>query len=142
MATTLIQQSIRADDERFRSQIRAALMRDQPDMLRAPGLLADDATAGAASGPYIVGATLALKRENAGKARAFGQRITAQREQVVQHVAQLVAGANPVLAIDIPQVAPAAPASLYELALATDTQTTTLILGQVRVAVKALAEIE
>lgn len=140
MATTLIDQSLRADDDRFRAQIRAALMRDQPDMLRAPGLLAvDDTAANAVTGPYIIGATLQAKRENAGKARAFGQRITTSREQIVQHVAQMVAGANPIVAVDVASSA-VAPASIYELG--STAPLTTLVIGQVRVAVKALAEIE
>ena len=81
MATTLIQQSTRADDERFRSQVRAALMRDLPDLLVA--------TLG---GVYAPGADANAQAQNAGKAQAFARRIVEERERVVQQVAQAVAG--------------------------------------------------
>lgn len=139
MATNLIQQSQRAEDARFIMQVRACLMRDQPDLLRAPGLLAvADVLADAVTGPYIVGATLAVKRENAGKARAFGQRLTAAREQTVAHVAQLVAGATPIIALDVQDPPQAPRLSMGELLAANETT----LIAQVRVAVKALAEIE
>ena len=139
MATNLIEQSQRAEDVRFLMQVRACLMRDQPDMLRAPGLLAvADALAEVVTGPYIVGSTLAAKRENAGKARAFGQRLTVAREQTVAHVAQLVAGATAIITLDVQDPPQAPRLTMGELLAANETT----LIGQVRVAVKALAELE
>lgn len=125
MATTLIQQSIRADDERFRSQVRAALMRDLPDLLTA--------TLG---GVYAPGADEQTQRQNAGKAQAFARLIRDERERTVQQVAQAVAGEPAIIAIDLASN-PVAPATVGEIAAASEA----LLIARTRVIARALAGI-
>ena len=125
MPTTLIQQSIRADDERFRSQVRAALMRDLPNLLVA--------TLG---GVYAPGADANAQAQNAGKAQAFARRIVEERERVVQQVAQAVAGEPAIIALDLASN-PVLPATVGEIASASEA----LLITRLRVIVRALAGI-
>lgn len=125
MATTLIQQSTRADDERFRSQVRAALMRDLPNLLVA--------TLG---GTYAPGADANAQAQNAGRAQAFARRIVEERERVVQQVAQAVAGEPAIVALDLASN-PVLPATVGEIASASEA----LLIARVRVIVRALAGI-
>ena len=128
MPTNLLQQSARADDARFQSQVRAVLMRELPDLLKAK---AGDA------GAYALGADTATQAQNAGKARAFAASMLPDRTGVLLQVVSLVAGQPNVLAIDL-IVAPVAPVTVGEIPFANEN----VIINNTRVVIRNIAGIE
>lgn len=125
MPTNLLEQAERANDARFISQVRAALMRDLPNLLVATH-----------GGIYAPGADASAQAQNAGRAQAFARRIVEERERVVQQVAQAVAGEPAIVALDLASN-PVLPATVGEIAAASEA----LLITRTRVIVRALAGI-
>jgi len=132
MSTNLLQQAERTADTRFIAQVRSALMRELPDLLAAKP--------GAVPGTYTPGADEATRAQNAGKARAFGRQLVAQREQVVMQVAGALAGQPAILAFDLnaAPVEPATTPSTGEILFVNEG----VFINNAKVVIRALAEIE
>jgi hypothetical protein len=128
MPTNLLEQAERTNDQRFIAQVRSVLMRELPDLLAAK---AGDA------GLYAIGADAATQAQNAGKARAFGRQLVAQREQVVTQVAGALAGQPAILAINL-IAAPVAPVTSGEIVFASENT----LINNARIVIRSLAEIE
>lgn len=128
MPTNLLEQAERASDTRFISQVRSVLMRELPDLLAAKA---------GGGGVYAIGADAATQGQNAGKARAFGRQLVAQREQVVTQVAGALAGQPAILAIGL-NAAPVLPMTSGEILFASEN----VLINNVRIIIRSLAEIE
>jgi hypothetical protein len=129
MPTNLLEQAERASDTRFISQVRSVLMRELPDLLAA--------VPGGAPGTYTPGATIEVRAQNAGRARAFGRMLVAQREQVVTQVAGALAGQPGILAINL-NVSPTPPVTTGEILFANEGT----LINNARIVIRSLAEIE
>ena len=128
MPTNLLEQAERTEDARFRSQVRSVLMRELPDLLAAKA---------GAGGAYAIGADAAAQSQNAGRARAFGRQLVAQREQVVTQVVGALAGQPAILAIGLIS-SPVAPVTSGEIVFASEG----VLINNARIVIRALAEIE
>ena len=129
MPTNLLEQAERAADTRFISQVRSVLMRELPDLLAA--------VPGGAPGTYTPGADVATRAQNAGRARAFGRQLVAQREQVVTQVAGALAGQPGILAINL-NILPTPPVTTGEILFASEN----VLINNARIVIRSLAEIE
>lgn len=128
MPTNLLEQAERTNDQRFISQVRSVLMRELPDLLAAKA---------GGGGAYAIGADAAAQGQNAGRARAFGRQLVAQREQVVTQVVGALAGQPAILAIGlIPS--PVAPVTSGEIVFASEG----VLINNARIIIRSLAEIE
>jgi hypothetical protein len=132
MPTNLLEQAERTNDARFISQVRSVLMRELPDLLAA--------VPGGAPGTYTPGADVATRGQNAGKARAFGRQLVAQREQVVTQVAGALAGQPAILLLNLnaAPVEPATTPSTGEILFASEN----VLINNARIVIRSLAEIE
>ena len=127
MPTNLLEQSARADDPRFTSQVRAVLMRELPDLLKAkPGV-----------GVYSPGVDFNAQMQNAGKARAFATSMLPDRTGVLIQVVNLVAGQPDVLAINL-NVSPTAPVTVGEIPFLSEG----VIVTNTRIIIRNIAGIE
>lgn len=129
MPTNLLEQAERSSDVRFISQVRSVLMRELPDLLAA--------VAGGAPGVYTPGADVPTRAQNAGRARAFGRQLVAQREQIVTQVAGALAGQPGLLAINL-NVSPTPPMTTGEIPFASEGT----LINNARIVIRSLAEIE
>lgn len=128
MPTNLLEQAERASDARFISQVRSVLMRELPDLLAAKA---------GGGGPYAIGADALTQGQNAGRARAFGRQLAAQREQVVTQVVGALAGQPGILAIGL-NVSPTPPMTTGEVPFASEGT----LINNARIVIRSLAEIE
>jgi hypothetical protein len=128
MPTNLLEQAERTNDQRFISQVRSVLMRELPDLLAAKA---------GGGGVYAIGADAATQGQNAGRARAFGRQLVAQREQVVTQVAGALAGQPGILAINL-NISPTPPVTTGEILFASEGT----LINNARIVIRSLAEIE
>lgn len=128
MPTNLLEQAERTNDARFISQVRSVLMRELPDLLAAKA---------GGGGAYAIGADAAAQSQNAGKARALGRQLVAQREHVVTQVAGALAGQPAILAIGL-NPSPTLPMTSGEILFASEG----VLINNARAVIRSLAEIE